>query len=71
MHIGNTENSIQRCLGLGRDIPSVHCNTQLALFPVETSQFPALNQHVTSESLEGRLQCWSLWPVALNLRPLL
>ena len=70
MYIGSIENAIQHYLGLGRDIPRVHCNTACSPPSVETSLLPALNQSATAQNLGSCLQHCSLLPVALNLWPL-
>ena len=56
MRIGSIENAFQHCLGLGRDIPRVHCNTALSPPSVETSLLPALNQSATAQNLGSCLQ---------------
>ena len=70
MYIGSIENAIQHYLGLGRDIPRVHCNTACSPPSVETSLLPALNQSATAQNLGSCLQHCSLLPVALSLWPL-
>ena len=70
IHIGSIENAIQHYLGLGGDIPRVHCNTARSPPSFETSLLPALNQSATAQNLGSYLQQCSLLPVALNLWPL-